>query len=114
MRAVTPIELDTKRVLIYGTADGVAVERLLGNESIEEALQKRGLQRLVAFIWGGLRHENDKLTQDRVMKMIDKSPLNYVELWGVVSDALINSGILSPPSEKPDPSQAQPPGPTPP
>src|SRR5262249_6346828 len=67
-RSATTIELDEPRVLLYRIRDVVDLEAALGNESLEEALTKRGFRRLSLFMWAGLRQANPKLTPEQTIK----------------------------------------------
>jgi len=114
-RAVVGIGLDRDRGLFYRTRDLVDMETALGNESVEEAIGKRGYSRLVIMLWAGLRHAEDRLKQEDVLKMIDKTDLSYIQMWDKVSEALVASGRLPKPGESDAavPSPAHAPGTTP-
>ncbi len=94
-KAVTGINLaGSDRRLFYRVRDACDLEAALGRESIEEALAKRGYLRLVAFLWAGLRRDEEKLKQDDVIRMLDKSDIDYSALWIRVSTALVESGLM--------------------
>lgn len=93
-KAVTGIALDKDRVLFYRVRDAYDLEGALGGESIEEALSKRGYRRLVAFLWAGLRRQEEKLTQQDVIKLLDRADYDYATLWDKVATALADSGLL--------------------
>ena len=102
-KSVTGITLaGSDQRLFYRVRDAYDLEVALGGESIEEALAKRGYRRLVAFLWAGLRHERDRLTQQDVIKVLDKSNLNYSDLWNKVATALSDSGLMSRPGDAED------------
>lgn len=109
---VTGITLDRERRLFYRVRDAVDLENALGGESIETALRERGYRRLAAFLWAGLRHEQERLKQDDVVKMLDRGDMDYAELWVKVSDALVASGLMRGPSDRDgsDPTSAPAPG----
>lgn len=112
-KAVTGITLaGADRRLFYRWRDAVDLETALGGESIEEALGHRGARRLVAFLWAGLKHGEERLKQDDVVKMMDRSPADYGDLWNKVSEALVASGLLARPDAEAVPQQAHDPGTT--
>ena len=100
--AVVGVDLDRPRLLLYRVSDGMALERALGGESFEEALNRRGFARMVAFIWAGLRHEDPRLTVDQTSKILDRAVVkgyDYAEIWNKISEALVESGLLRKPDE---------------
>jgi hypothetical protein len=113
-KAVVGIRLDRDRGLFFRTRDLVDMETALGNESVEEAIAKRGYKRLVVFLWAGLRYNEERLKQEDVLKMIDKTDLSYIQMWDKISEALVASGRLPKPGESDAavPSQAPAPGTT--
>jgi len=98
-KSVVGIVLDAERTMFYRTRDLIDLENALGGESIEESIARRGYRRMVACLWAGLRHNNDRLKQDDVIRMLDKSDLSYVQIWDKVSEALVESGRLPKPGE---------------
>lgn len=95
--AVTAVELDRPRLLLYRPADIADAERALNLESFEASLAQRGFARLVVYLWAGLRHEDRGLTMAHVGTLLAKGVergLDYARLWDVVSRALIASGLL--------------------
>ena len=100
--SVTPIELDRRRNLLFRPEDIADAERNLNMESMEETLAKRGAQRLLVYLWAGLKHEDRHLTIQRISTTAYeavKRGKTYNEFWNTVSEALVNSGWLARPTE---------------
>lgn len=108
-RNVTGITLDRERRLYYRISDGCDIETALGM-SVIQALGRAGFREVVVFLWAGLRHEDDKLTQERLKRILDRCDLDLAALWEKVTEALIASGLMRAPGPEsaPDPTSAPP------
>lgn len=70
-KAFTPIQLDKMRNLRYGMKALSLVESQIGMPLAELKMDKLTMKQTAAFIWAGLVHEDNTLTPDSVMDLID-------------------------------------------
>lgn len=111
-KGVTGIALDRERRLFYRISDGCDIETALG-ESFTQAIARHGFREVVVFLWAGLRHEDDKLTQERLKRILDRCDVDLNTLWEKVGEALVASGLLRTGNgngDAPDPTSAPRPG----
>lgn len=96
--SVVGVHLDKPRLLFYGIADVVEAERRMA-KSLVRAMSERMFGDLVILLWAGLRHEDAKLTPERVMKGMDAARERDATfmLWDKVAEGLVDSGHLPSP-----------------
>lgn len=67
-----PIELDKTRNLRYGMVAMDRIEKKLKKNVTNINLEDLSIYEMAVFLWGGLSHEDSKLTPERVMELVDE------------------------------------------
>ncbi len=72
-------------------------ENVKSGETLSEALPRRGHTTLAVLLWCGFKHEDTRLSVNKVFDMLDEhieagSDIN--DLWDVVGEALLDSGVI--------------------
>lgn len=104
MRGVVGISLDKDRTLMYRTKDLIEAERSLGMPFLE-ALTKVGATPCQVFLKCGLQHEDEKITLDRVVRLMDAAFLRgatFATLWNKIGEAMMASGWIRAPEPEAD------------
>ena len=68
----TPIELDKVRNFKYGMRAISLVEKKFKKPISQVDMNSLTMEEMATIIWAGLVHEDNKLTVDRVMDLIDE------------------------------------------
>lgn len=67
-----PIQLDKMRNFRYGMKAISLVEKKFGQAVSEINMSALTMEELAIFMWAGLCHEDETLTTDKVMELIDE------------------------------------------
>lgn len=86
----TPFVLDKARNLRFGMKALSLVEKKLGVNIAKIDFENLTMEQLATFIWAGLTHEDNDLTPDKVMDLIDEYS-NIQDAVDVVSKAIAES-----------------------
>lgn len=68
----TPIELDKVRNLRYGMVAISKIEKKFKKTISNIDFNDLSMEDTATFIWAGLAHEDDKLTPQKVMELVDQ------------------------------------------
>lgn len=68
----TPIELDKTRNLRYGMVAISKIEKKFKKTISNIDFNDLSMEDTATFIWAGLAHEDDKLTPQKVMELVDQ------------------------------------------
>lgn len=74
-----PIELDKERNLAFDLNAFCALEEIYGSQQkAVDALSKNSIKAIRAFLWAGLIHEDEALTEKQVGAMISATDVQFV------------------------------------
>jgi len=85
-----------ERTLKYRPSTMRDFERTTG-ETVMQAVPKKGFETLAALLWCGLKHEDDRLTINKVFSYLDKfceEGHDISDLWEDVSNAMLDAGLF--------------------
>lgn len=83
-----PIELDKTRNLKYGMRAISRVEKKFKKPIGQIDMDNLYMEDMATIVWAGLAHEDDKLTADKTMDLIDDSELTITEVFDIAGNAL--------------------------
>lgn len=83
----TPIELDKIRNFQYGMQALCLVEKKLKCNLTKIDWSNLSIEQTANVMWAGLVHEDNKLTPDKIMELIDKHS-SYKEALEIMSSAV--------------------------
>lgn len=99
MRQFTPIELDKTRNLRYGFVAISKIEDTLNKSMAEIDMNKIRIKELGVIIWAGLEHEDQSLTPEIVLELIDANDVSIDVISNAVGKA-ISAAFGSSPKKK--------------
>lgn len=82
-----PIELDKSRNFKYGMRAISLVEKKFKKPISQVDMSSLTMEEMATIIWAGLAHEDNKLTVDRVMDLIDEHS-SVTKVFEVAGEAL--------------------------
>lgn len=88
MKTYVPIKLDKMRNLRYSFKALSRLEEEFGCSIATINFATLSVRQIVTFIWAGLIHEDNDLTVDKVMDLMDDSELEMDELMEKVTEAM--------------------------
>lgn len=88
---MTPIKLDKERHLFYGMGAIKLIENAIGKPLSDIAMgNKMTAEHKAVFLWAGLYHEDNQLTPDKVIELVDQYS-NYYEAIDTMNRAILES-----------------------
>jgi hypothetical protein len=88
---MTPIKLDKMRNLFYGMGAIKLIENTVGKPLAEIPQgSKMTAEHKAIFLWAGLCHEDDQLTPEKVIELVDEYS-NYFEAIETMNRAILES-----------------------
>lgn len=82
-----PITLDRDRTFKYSMRALSLAEKKLGRSIMGLNMAALSMEQIAALAWCGLRHEDDKLTIENVMDLIDEHS-NITEIMNILAEAI--------------------------
>lgn len=94
-----PIELDKVRNFKYGMRAISLVEKKFKKPISKIDMNSLTMEEMATIIWAGLVHEDNKLTVDRVMDLVDEHS-SVIKVFEVAGEALNKAFVGDEPLEE--------------
>ena len=111
MAAYRTIHLDRERRLRFRPSNIRDFENIRDGSTILEALQRRSVTDLAAFLWAGMKKDDSTLSLSKVTELLDdwleEEEHDLNDIWNVVGESLLDSGIIGRRSDRDQPGKEE-------
>ncbi|MBV1758138.1 MAG: hypothetical protein KMY55_09895 [Dethiosulfatibacter sp.] len=84
----TPIELDKTRNLRYGFKALSLIEKRLGKNLAKIDFDNITIEQLMTIVWAGLVHEDNTLTVDKLIDIVDDKNIKFDTITTAMTEAI--------------------------